>query len=146
MAGAAEMKLVFRLEKIGFSLPVSLLVEVVELDQKPRVSRKKDASPYPQVEFRGEAIPVVDLSGCFGLPASKSGTRSMLVLYGELGFWGGVVDTVEGIRPAAEFAECGLSPLFALGEGTLYDKIDIWRSEPLIQLVPDRLEPQEAGS
>jgi len=146
MASTAEMKLVFRLDTIGFSLPVNLLVEVVELDKKPRLSRKKDAPAYPQVEFRGEAIPVVDLSGGFGLPAGKGEARSMLVMYGELGYWGGLVDVVEGIRPAAEFIERGLSPLFALGESTLYDKIDVWRGEPLVQLVPDRLAPRGVAS
>lgn len=143
MADSAEMKLVFRLDGIGFSLSVNLLVEIVELDKKPRVSRKKDAPPWPQVDFRGEPIPVVDIAKRFDLNPSPDGdSQAMLVLHGELGRWGALVHTIEGIRPNGEFSERSLSPLFSLGGDTLYDSIDVWRDEPLIRLEPDRFAPQ----
>lgn len=142
MTGSAEMKLVFRLGGIGFSLPVNLLVEIVELEKKPQVSRKKDAPSWPVVDFRGESIPVIDIAATFNLSTPTKDSLTMLVLHGELGRWGTLVHEVEGIRPRSEFAEKGLSPLFSLAGETLYDKIDIWRDEPLIQLEPDRFAPQ----
>ena len=142
MTGSAEMKLVFRLDGIGYSLPVNLLVEIVELEKLPTVSRKKGASPWPQVDFRGEPIPVIDIAERFGLTVTRGSALTMLVLHGELGRWGVLVQTVEGVRPNSEFVERGLSPLFSLAGGALYDKIDIWRSEPLIQLEPDRFAPR----
>ena len=143
MTGSAEMKLVFRLDGIGFSLSVNLLVEIVELDGKPKLSRKKDAPPWPQAEFRGEMIPVVDIAECVGIKGKpRAGAFTMLVLHGEIGLWGALVHTVEGIRPNGEFEERTLSPLFSLGGASLYDSVDIWREEPLIQLAPDRFAPQ----
>lgn len=143
MTGSAEMKLIFRLEGVGFSLPVNLLVEIVELEVKPQRSTEKDSPPWPQIDFRGSSIPVIDLAGSFGLSEAPEGEElTMLVLYGELGCWGALVREVEGIRANAEFEERKLSPLFSLGGGNLYDNIDIWRSEPLIQFDPDRFAPR----
>jgi len=142
MTGSAEMKLVFRLAEVGFSLPVNLLVEIVELEKAPRVSRRKDAPPWPEVDYRDEKIPVVDIAKAFGLDKNAGSALTMLVLHGELGRWGTLAHEIEGIRPASEFEERGLSPLFSLAGETLYDKIDIWRSEPLIQLEPERFAPQ----
>ena len=143
MAGSTEMKLVFRLDGIGFSLSVNLLVEIVQLNNKPRVSRKKDAPPWPLAEFRNESIPVVDLGSFFNLSAPvDEGELTMLVLHGELGHWGTLVSAIEGVRPNSEFNEQTLSPLFSLGGESLYDNIDIWRGEPLIRLDPDRFAPR----
>jgi len=143
MTGSAEMKLIFRLNGIGFSLPVNLLVEIVELEKKPRKSSAKDAPPWPQTDFRGVKIPVIDIAQAFNLASAPEGTSfAMLVLYGELGHWGALVHDVEGIRANVEFEERNLSPLFSLGGGNLYDNIDIWRNEPLIQFEPERLAPR----
>lgn len=143
MTGSAEMKLVFRLDGIGFSLSVNLLVEIVELDESPRASQKKDAPPWPQVDFRGDLIPVIDVARHLGLNMAPDGSSvAMLVLHGELGRWGALVHAIEGIRPNAEFEERILSPLFSLGEEALYDTIDVWREEPLVQFEPDRFAPQ----
>jgi len=142
MSGSAEMKLVFRLAGIGFTLPVNLLVEIVELESSPRMSRKKETSPFPLSAFRGEEIPVVNVAGRFGLSSASESAVTMAVLYGELGHWGMLLDEVVGIRPAGEFSELSLSPLFSLGDTTLYDKIDVWRAEPLVRFEPDRFAPQ----
>jgi purine-binding chemotaxis protein CheW len=143
MAGSAEMKLVFRLAGLGFSLPVNQLVEIVDLEKKPTVSRKKDAPPLPQADFRGDKISVVNVAEQLGLKASPAkGSLTMLVLHGELGSWGALVDSIEGIRPDGEFQELTLSPFFSLGGAQLYDKIDVWRDEPLIRWEPDRFAPK----
>jgi len=142
MTGSAEMKLVFRLAGIGFSLPVNLLVEIVELEERPRKSTGDDASPWAQVTFRGEDVPLIDIAQNFGLSAPLEGSSmTMLVLHGELGHWGALVHAVEGIRSKGEFEERVLSPLFSLGGGNLYDTIDYWRDEPLIQFEPERFAP-----
>ena len=143
MAGSTEMTLVFRLDGVGFSLSVKLLGEIVQLEKMPRVSRKKDAPPWPLAEFRDETIPVVDLGQYFGVSSTvKDDDLTMLVLHGELGYWGAMVSMIEGVRPNAEFEELTLSPLFSLGGAAHYDKIDVWRGEPLIRLDPDRFAPQ----
>ena len=143
MAGSAEMKLVFRLAGVGFSLPVNQLVEIVDLEKKPTVSRKKDAPPLPQADFRGELISVVNIANQLGLKAAPArDSLTMLVLHGELGSWGALVDSIEGIRPDIEFKELILSPLFSLGGAQLYDKIDVWREEPLIRWEPDLFAPK----
>ncbi len=139
------MKLVFRLAGIGFSLPVNLLVEIVELQEPPKVPRTKDAPPHPVSSFRGEAIPVVNVAEQFGIPKVSRQGLTMLVLHGELGQWGMLVDDIVGIRPRIEFAEKDLSPLFSLGDRALYDKIDVWRTEPLVRFEPDRFAPRGDG-
>lgn len=142
MTGSTEMKLVFRLAGIGFSLPVNLLVEIVELERAPGMPVGDDAKARPLVEFRGAEVPVVDIAQAFELPAAPEGSSlTMLVLHGELGHWGALVHAVEGIRSNSEFEERNLSPLFSLGGGKLYDNIDTWRDEPLIQFEPERFAP-----
>lgn len=139
----ALMKLVFRVGGIGCSLVVEHLVEVVEFGMSELDTSVADPDKAKLGEFcyRDEQLPVVDLAGAFGLnPSAVSDSCAVLVVAGEEGPWGAVVEKVDGVYPASSFRPVDV-PIALLCSGQkLYTQLDLWRGMPLVCLEPYRID------
>lgn len=139
----ALMKLVFRVGEIGFSLLVEHLVEVVHLgaDEIHTTRIEKDGPEFETFLFRDEPVALVDLRRAFSLEAPhKPAEMTVLMMSGEQGLWGAVVETVEGIYPESSFRTRDL-PISLICTGQkLYSQLDIWRGEPLVCLEPFKID------
>ncbi len=137
--GQVAMKLVFRMAGVGFSLPVASLVEI-------REGIEGGAPGHPAaaefLELRGEMIPLRDLRSRLALPdvPGDKGKLRALVLVGTDGPWGVLVDRVEGIFPEADFRPLGLPLVFSCSDSRPYERLDLWRGEPLVVCDVARLE------
>lgn len=129
--GLVEMKLVFRIAGVGFSLPLESLIEVREgMEEFGEI-------PPPAsdcLELRGDSIPLRDLRRRLALPDffADRDTLKALILAGSDGPWGILVDRVEGIFSLAEFKPKALPLAFGGSESRPYDRIELWRDEPLV--------------
>lgn len=129
------MKLVFRLNGIGFSLPVDHLVEICEDDfvWQELADRSSGEPLLGRLAWRDGSLPVFDLRGRLGLPPDSpfSEVQKLLVLSGRPGPWGIMVDGVEGIFPEGDFSAHRL-PLLLQHADLTYRQLDLWRTEPLV--------------
>lgn len=142
MASAEEMRLVFRLGGVGFALPISQLLEIVE----PAATRDASfatATPGPQAGLfhRGEWLPLRDLSRRLDLvPRVTSEAMTVLALTGADGPWCLQVDAVAGIHPAAGFV-ARPAPVWMFQPGRWpFRRLLLWRGEPLVQVEVSELE------
>ncbi|NIQ95083.1 MAG: hypothetical protein GWN87_13390 [Desulfuromonadales bacterium] len=141
---AALMKLVFRVEDIGFSLVVEHLVEVVQLraaDIDPGGANDEQGVPGT-FSYREKTVPLVDLRRVFGLQAEETIPEEVtaLMLGGEDGLWGALVGDVEGVFPEETF-KTGDLPISLICSGQkLYSQLDIRRGEPFVCLEPDKID------
>ncbi len=143
MSVGEEMKLVFRLGSLGFSLGVKNLVEIRE-DFREYLDRSSaDASllQLGSVPHRGDHIPVHDLKQLFRLQGSvPQDGQALLVMAGASRPWAVVADRIDGIFPKAQFESQPLSLLFAGVRAREYDTLDLWRGEPLVFCDTGKLE------
>lgn len=129
--GLVAMKLVFRIAGVGFSLPLESLIEVREgIEDAGELPPSAAAS----LELRGEAIPLRDLRRRMALPDffGDRGKLRALILAGSDGPWGILVDRVEGIFPLSDFKPKALPLAFGGNDSRPYDRIELWRDEPLV--------------
>lgn len=135
MTDPGRMRLVFRLGGVGFSLPVQDLIEIREevADALDRSAADPAAQVLGALSHRGGSIPVRDLGRRLELPAPfPEEAPVLLVLTGEDGCWGVLVDRVEGIFPTSEFDTRPVPPLLVRQESLPYTHLDLWRGEPLV--------------
>jgi len=137
--GLVAMKLVFRIAGVGFSLPLQSLIEIREGVDK---LGKDHPAAAGGLELRGEMIPLRDLRrrmGLLDLPGDKGKPRA-LILAGSDGPWSVLVDRVEGIFSADDFKSARLPQAFSGNESRPYDRLEMWRDEPLVVCDVLRLE------
>ncbi|ALC15906.1 chemotaxis signal transduction protein [Desulfuromonas soudanensis] len=137
--GLVAMKLVFRIAGVGFSLPLENLIEVREgMDGVGKIP----PSASDRLELRGDFIPLRDLRRRLALPdfSAARGNLKALILAGSDGPWGILVDRVEGIFSLAEFKPKPLPLAFGGIESRPYDRLELWRDEPLVVCDVLRLE------
>ncbi len=142
MGPAQSMRLVFRLDGIGFSLPIADVVEVrANVESwvwQPPTGTGEVAQG--QIPFRGEMVDVYDLRPAFGLPPREREDRlTALVVYGREGGLALLVDTVEGIFAWDEFELREIPPLLCRETQDLYREVAVWRDEPLVNCEIDTL-------
>lgn len=144
-ADAALMKLVFRVGRIGCSLIVERLIEVVEIEPGDLDLTQADpvTAKLGEFSYRGEILPVVDLGAVFGLKSpSDPSSMTMLIVAGEDAPWGALVEKVIGVYPSTMFTTVEL-PLALRCRGLkVYSELDLWQGEPLVCMEPfnvDRL-------
>lgn len=146
MTNTVRMKLVFRLGEIGFALSVQDLIEVRE--DPGGVFDPSGTDPETMVigelMHRGEAIPVVDLWYCLGIP-SRTASPIVLILAGDSGMWGITADRVEGIFPESEFESRPLPILLGRSDSLPYAGLELWRDEPLVFCEARKLESRWGG-
>ncbi len=148
MTGSVKMKLVFRLAEIGFALSVADLVEILEgtVSGLDRSAADPSRLVIGALAHRGDLIPVKDLRKRFGLREQPVvSDRPVLILSGEEGPWGIIVDRVEGIFPDAEFDARPLPPLFAAQPFLPFDRLVVRKDEPLVLCESTRLESRWVG-
>lgn len=147
MTNTVRMKLVFRLGEIGFALSVQDLIEIRE-DPGGVLDRSGADAEFMilgRLMYRGEAIPVIDLGKCLGVPSSSI-SPIVLILAGESGIWGTTADRVEGIFPESEFDFRPL-PILLIGRDPLpYTGVELWRDEPLVLCDAGKLKDRWGGS
>lgn len=148
MAQAKNMRLVFRLDGIGFCLPISHVVEIK--DSQSIWLDDQAIEPRPgslgQVPFRGGTIHLFDLRQIFELSPRKAVERlTVLVLHGLEGYWGAVVDGIEGIFPDNEFAGHDLPSVLHSARNSFYRSVDLWHGEPLVSCDAGHLEDLWSG-
>lgn len=139
----AAMKMVFRLQGIGFSLPVEDLIEIREGDDGLLDSStfQPERCILGTLRHRDEVILVRDLHKCLQMPAPEPGSDlPVLVLIGAEGPWGARVEEVCGIFPAAELRSLPLPALLSRPLRQPFDFLEIWRNEPLVGCTAERLE------
>ena len=139
----AGMKMVFRLQGIGFSLPIEDLIEIRENDD----GRIDPSTVEPErwilgaLPHRGGTILVRDLHSCMGLPKpAEAHDLPVLVLVGSAGAWGARVEEVCGIFAATEFLSHSVPPIISRPLRQPFDCLEIWRGEPLVGCTAERLE------
>jgi chemotaxis signal transduction protein len=114
MATAEQMKLVFRLGQIHFSLPVDHLVEIRQgsagwIDRK---GQDATGGRLGSINQRDGQLDVYDLGYFLLLPPwSGSGEMNLLVLSGRDGPWAVPVSEVIGIFPNEAFSPLTTAPL-----------------------------------
>jgi chemotaxis signal transduction protein len=136
MTDPSSMQLVFRLAGIGFALPVDQLVEVCEVP----ISRMEyevgetGARTRGRFNHRETLLTVFALAPALGLADRfrPEVGQVVLVLCGRAGFWGVVVDAIEGIFPAREFAPHPLPKLLERETPLPFERLLLWREEPLL--------------
>ncbi|HKI50857.1 MAG TPA: chemotaxis protein CheW [Geothermobacteraceae bacterium] len=123
MATAEQMKLVFRLGQIRFSLPVDHLVEIRQGSAGgiDRTCQDLTGGQLGSIHHQDGQLGVYDLSYYLQLPPwSGSGEIDLLVLSGSDGPWAVPVDEVVGIFPNEAFSPLTTAPLLThicKGEG-----------------------------
>ena len=136
MAVTRSMRLVFRLEKIGFYISIAEVVEIRENSGswlQPSCGAGGDSPVLGEIPFRGETVEVFDPRAPFGLAPREHGERlTALVVYGPQGYLAVEVDGVEGIFAEKEFALRELPPLLCPRDQSIYREVAIWRGEPLV--------------
>lgn len=135
MTTAEQMKLVFHLGKIGISLPVDHLVEIIQNHTDNLVPCKQDAGGLclGTFDFRGRPLELFDLSRLLRLSRwSGRGSINLLVLSGSGGDWAVPVDELLGVFPEAAFSPLTVSPLLehlAHWPGLAFEQ---WQNELLL--------------
>lgn len=135
LADLEQLKLVFRLADLGFSLPVDHLVEVCRepVDRIMPAAADSVSAPIGTLsQHRGE-WPVYDLGRQLLRSAwVGSGESTLLVLSGHAGPWAIPVDEVVGFFPADEFASLQSSPLLQTVPLVAGLRFERWRDELLV--------------
>lgn len=114
MATAEQMKLVFRLGEVSFSLPVDHLVEIRQGSTGWLDRDRQDTACFRlgSVAQRDGQLDVYDLGETLQLPPwSGAGEMTLLVLTGVRGAWAMPVDEIAGIFDNDSFAPLTVSPL-----------------------------------
>ena len=132
-----RMKLVFRLDDIGFSVSIGDTVEILEA--LPGWLARETADPQRfllgEMIHRGMSIAVRDLRRRVQLPPGRSGSdAAVLVLGGDENRFGLAADRIDGIFPETEFSSYPVPFQYVDGASPAYERIDIWRDEPLVAL------------
>ncbi|KIH76818.1 purine-binding chemotaxis protein CheW [Geoalkalibacter ferrihydriticus] len=149
MIVAQDMKLVFRLGGMGFSVGVSHVLEILDCGFSDLVLGD---APLPRLSLgriahRGWDFEVFDGRRLFDLAPREGRSRLtvLVITVGESPF-GLAVDRVQGIFPGSEFALRPLPPLLAAQEPfPLYQTLDVWRGEPLVVCDVARMMPVRGG-
>ncbi len=147
MADSVQMKLIFRLDGIGFSLPVNDLMEIREIPATLIDRSKADSERLVEgsAPYREGSIPIVRIADRLGLQGKGGENRVVLVLSGSEGPWGAVVDRVEGVFSEKEFLTLPLVPIFMHHGQKAYEELVLWRGEPLVCWHPGRFEQSLDG-
>jgi chemotaxis signal transduction protein len=91
------------------------------------------------LKFRNARIPVVDPTLRLGMESRFArDDQVVLVLSGTEGNCALLVDEVDGIAPASNFAECEIPLLLKFSLSGYYSKVILNRGEPMIVLEQDR--------
>ncbi len=141
LAGSsAERKLLFRLDKVGFVLSLSHVVEICKrIDNDLNLScRDLPQGIIGALHFRQTRIPVVDptirLDVSSPVPLQE---KAILVLKSAEGNWGLLVDEIVGIKAGEQFDDCPLPPLLKGALSSYYQKILLCEDEPFIVFEPE---------
>lgn len=132
-----QMKLVFRLGGVGFSVVIAETVEILEI--LPGWLTRESADPHRfllgEMIHRGASIPVRDLQSRMQLSLDQNNQDvAVLVLGANEDRFGLAVDWIDGIFPEAEFLSFPVPFQYVDGASPAYERIDIWRDEPLVAL------------
>lgn len=141
MPGVGELRLVFRLGGVGFALPISQLLEIVEEEAHPSPldhTRTDDGQEY--CFRRGEAVSLYDLGRWLELPNQQDRPAVVLILAGLDGPWGIRVDMVAGIHPADDFLVRTVPDWVVRRDRWPSLQLLIWHEELLVQIDPRELE------
>lgn len=130
-----QMKLVFRLADVGFSLPVDHLVEVCQepVGRITPVTADSSSSLLGTLSHRQGELPVYDL-GRQLLSSAWAGSNevTLLVLSGHAGPWAIPVDEVVGFFSADDFTPLQSSPLLQFIPIVTGLRFERWREELLV--------------
>jgi len=135
MATAEQMKLVFRLGEVSFSLPVDHLVEVRQgsagwLDRARQDSANHRLGSIAQREGQ---LDVYDLGEILQLPPwSGHGEMTLLVLTGLRGAWATPVDEITGIFANDTFVPLMVSPLLVHVSRLPGLAFELWQDQVLV--------------
>lgn len=136
MTDLSSMQLVFRLAGIGFALPVDQLVEVCEVPTSRMEYAVGETGSRTRARFnhRETMLTVFALAPALGLAERfrPEEGQVVLVLCGRTGFWGVVVDAIEGIFPVREFVLHPLPKLLERETPLPFERLLLWREEPLL--------------
>jgi len=138
---AIEMNLVFRLNEIGFVLPICHLLEIREGAQEwlDPGGAESEVEVFGKLFLRGVTVPVFNLREKYGLPSAVDQEVTTVLVLGKPGKpWGITVDGVDGLFPRNEFVPHEL-PLLLRSSEQVYDTLDIWRGQPLIHCDPKKI-------
>ncbi|MDY6848322.1 MAG: chemotaxis protein CheW [Thermodesulfobacteriota bacterium] len=134
-----NMYLVFRIGVVGFCLPVSSLVEILDGSLLP--GRRVDS-----ILLRGTEVPVIDGQGWFECSPARGRTETKaLVVAGAETNLALMVDAVDGIFPAKEFEIGDVPALLCECKRVRYRLLAFWRNEPLVVFDPNELDSAVNG-
>ncbi len=130
-----SMQLVFRVAGFGCALPIDNLVEVCQEPGPDIEYEVAEAGPQGKGKYRhrGNLLTVYALAPALGLKerTPTANGEVVLILGGRAGFWGLVVDAVEGIFPAEEFSGFPLPKLLERETPLPFEGLLVWREELL---------------
>jgi len=136
MVGSLGMKMVFRLGRAGFALPVNDLIEVNEVSAEALRVSADHAEPGLLGSFmhRGYPILVRDLGEQLDLPRPvfPGGQIAVLVLPGADAPWGLAAERVEGVFPDAQFRHLAVTEWIFSARMWPFAQIVLWQGEPLL--------------
>lgn len=129
------MKLVFRLDGIGFCIDVAALMEVKEclIDCLDRDKEDSRQGVLGQVPFRGDLIPLYDPRFTFEFVARPLPEQfKIMVLTVQQALFAVAVEEVEGIFPATQLQPVELPTLLREPDRQPYKGLELWQGEPLV--------------
>lgn len=135
MATAEQMKLVFRLGEVSFSLPVDHLVEIRQGSTGWLDRGRHDTTCFRlgSIAQRDGQLDVYDLGGLLQLPAwSGSDEMTLLVLTGVQGAWAMPVDEIAGIFNNDSFTPLSVSPLLGHVSRLPGLAFELWQDQVLV--------------
>lgn len=135
MADADHLRVVFRVGKTGFIMPVVelLMIGEFETDSFDAMSACADEYKLGTLQYRDVDVPLRDLAALFGLPEQQlSETSRYLVFAGADLPWAIVADQVEGVVSAAQYPECDLPGYFFPEGRRLYQRAVLRDGVPLV--------------
>ena len=140
MSRSAARKLIFRLGKTGFLLPLDCLVEVCE-----QIAAAFEPAPADRqrgiigaLRFRQTQIPVIDPKLQLGIKG-ESGVvnKTALIIKGAEGNWALLVDQVGELVSAEKLQPIEIPPLLRTAVAGSYSQVSLLQNEPLVHFDPD---------
>ena len=133
MQYSTEMKIVFRLKGVGFSLSVTDLLHIQELEFGSVAEVVSEFGSVGLVDYDGTSVPIYDSAPLFQMGETILGsTPLVLIISGDNGPYAILIDKVDGIFAIDQFVAVDMPDFFLASLDRPYSSVDIRNGEPLV--------------
>jgi len=142
MVGADQLRIVFRVNGVGFVMPIADLMAIRGQDEYVLAVQEKFASPFQigLMVYREADVPVYALSLLFELTETDPhGKDHLLVFSGADCPWAVKVDHVDGVVDAAHFKYQDVPTYLFRDEGAPYKQVAQYQGQLLISVGAETL-------